>query len=138
MADRSHDIEGLVAKIVTDDELLINKGNPDGVEVDMIFEVLDPRTQNVTDPQTGENLGSLERVKARVRVVEVGDRISLARIRPSRGSALSDAARIVSGLPGTSRLTSEVWPEGVERGDPVKFTGLRAAPPARPATSPRE
>jgi hypothetical protein len=136
MADRVSGIEGLVARIVTDDELVINKGSSDGVDLNMIFEVLDPLTQNVQDPVTFEDLGSIERVKAEVRVTRIQDRLSLARITPYRVSALTDVARIVSGVPTTSRLTSEIWPEGVKRGDPVRFTGRWAAQPLTSPTTP--
>jgi hypothetical protein len=120
----SYSITGFVARIVTDDDLIINKGRADGVVEGMIFDILDTRTRDIKDPYTGEDLGSFNRVKAKVRVDEVGDRISLARITPSRGGAISEAARIVAGVPKTSRYTSEVWPEGVEVGDPVGFAGI--------------
>jgi hypothetical protein len=123
MENESLPIEGYVARIVTDDELIINKGSADGVNVNMIFSVLDPRTQDIRDPITGENLGSIERHKAQVRVTRISDRISMARITPARRMTLSDAASVVSGVPRSSRLTSNFWPEGVQEGDPVRFSG---------------
>ncbi|QRP49600.1 hypothetical protein [Amycolatopsis sp. FDAARGOS 1241] len=52
-------IEGHVARIVTSDELIINRGANHGVEVDMVFNIVDERTQSIRDPETGEDLGSL-------------------------------------------------------------------------------
>jgi hypothetical protein len=130
MPIRGYGISGFVARIVTDDLLVINKGGADGVIENMIFDVLDPLTQNVRDPETGEDLGSIDRVKAQVYTIEVADRISIARITPSRGSMFSDVARIVAGVPRTSKLTSEIWPEGVKEGDPVRSSGRFVEPVA--------
>ena len=117
-------LDGVVAQIVTDDDLIINRGFLDGVTANMIFDVFDRRARNIIDPETGRNLGSIDRLKVRVRVTKVEQHISLARIYPERRSTgLSETARIVTGTPKESRLTSDIWPEGVERADPVRFTG---------------
>lgn len=112
------EIEGFVAQLVTDEQLLINVGERDGVREGMTFEVLDPRTMNVKDPVTGEDLGSLKRVKIRVVVTQVSERLSLARTRSS-GSTLGAVSQLLSGARQRGSLTGDKWPEGVERGDPV-------------------
>lgn len=117
---------GLVARLVSDEELIINKGSYDGVRKNMIFDVLDPRTQDVTDPETGEDLGSFDRVLARVRVTDVLERMSMARLTPGRtgfGGVLSNVARAMSGYQGPARLTSDTWLEGVRQGYPVGHVG---------------
>jgi hypothetical protein len=122
-------LEGIVARLITDDELLINLGSEEGVEVGYIFKVLDPRTQNVNEPVSGRDLGSIERVKAMVAVVSVSEHLALARKHPRRGSGLSATARLLSGEPVRERLTSDTWPEGVAVQDPVVFANRRLEPP---------
>ena len=118
-----YSIVGLVARLVSDEDLIINKGAADGVTVDMIFDVLDPRTQDVRDPVTDEILGSIDRVLARVRVTDVQFRISMAHLVSERGRAFSTTAQIMSGYKGPTRLTSDTWPEGVKQGDPLGSNG---------------
>src|SRR5260370_27128707 len=86
----------------------------------MEFAVLDPTTRGVSDPDTGEDLGSIDRVKAYVRVTQVGDRLALARIVSRPG--LSALASVVSGRQPYT-LSSSRWPEGVAARDPVVSTG---------------
>jgi len=118
---------GRVVRLVTDDELLFNLGSEDGVEAGMLFSVLDPLTEKIMDPKTGEDLGSIKRVKAQIRVVNVSERVSLARVSPSRGRAgISFASEVLMGpkLP-SAKLTGDTWPDGVGVGDPVEFAADR-------------
>jgi hypothetical protein len=71
-------IRGQVAKVLTTRELAINRGSRDGVQVGMRFAVLDPRADNIKDPETGEVLGSVSRPKVNVEVTRVEERLSLA------------------------------------------------------------
>jgi len=52
-------IRGKVARILNSRELAINVGSADGVDVGMYFDVLDPKGEDVKDPDSGEVLGSL-------------------------------------------------------------------------------
>ena len=116
MAER---IEGKVAQLVTDDELIINVGALDGVEVGDIFNVLDPSTLNVREPGTNRPLGSIERVKAKVIVTSVNDLMSLARVQ-GRNTGLSSISRVLSGDMSYARLTlKSAWPDGVTVSDPA-------------------
>jgi hypothetical protein len=118
------EIRGYVARLITDDELLLNVGSHDGVEQNMIFKILDPTTMEVTDPKTGENLGSIERVKAQVVIWDVSDRLSLAKVYPARGiTGLSAAAAIISGAPKAASTSGKAWPEDVRTSDPAVFSG---------------
>jgi hypothetical protein len=121
-------IRGRVARLITDEELIMNVGSSDGVEVGHIYAVLDPLAQNVKDPTTGLDLGSLDRVKARVAVTEVGEKLSLARVIGRDSGGLSAAARVFAGGATISRLTSNVWVDGVEVSDPVVSTGQQLKP----------
>ena len=62
-------IEGKVARILNARELVINRGTEHGVEIGMRFEVLDPKSEDVADPDTGEVIGSVYRPKVNVEVV---------------------------------------------------------------------
>ena len=71
-------IEGKVADILNERELVINKGKISGVKKDMIFGVLEIK-EGITDPDTGEVLGSVESTKIRVKVVDVQPKLSVCR-----------------------------------------------------------
>jgi hypothetical protein len=113
-------ITGHVARLITDNELLINVGASSGVKVGLKFAVLDTRTNDVTDPVTGEDLGSLRRVKTNLVVVQVGDRISLAREVSSRSAILSSLSATITGYEPSASLTGTKWSSGVAVGDPVQ------------------
>jgi hypothetical protein len=116
-------LRGYVARLITDDELAINLGSRDGVKEDMYFNVLDERTQNVRDPKTGEDLGSIERIKAQVRIISVSERLSLGLIYPDRRRAdfPSGIGALMGPKPRSGKLTGDTWPEGVKVGDPVIY-----------------
>ncbi len=82
--DSRKPIRGKVARILNSRELAMNVGSEQGVRVGMKFDVMDPKGQDIEDPETREVLGSLERVKKRVEVVQVKERISRARTRSYR------------------------------------------------------
>ena len=65
-------------RILNSRELAINVGSADGVDVGMYFDVLDPKGEDVKDPDAGEVLGSLDRPKVRVKVTKVQERLSVA------------------------------------------------------------
>lgn len=72
-------ITGQVAQILNSREIVINRGEKQGVRKGMTFAVLDPKAEDITDPSTGDILGSVDRPKVNVRVVQVQDRLALAR-----------------------------------------------------------
>lgn len=72
-------IRGKVARILNSRELVINRGSTSGVTLGMRFVVLDPGGEGITDPDTGEILGSLQKPKVQVEVTQVSDRIAVAR-----------------------------------------------------------
>ena len=78
MATSTGPIRGKVAQILNSRELIINVGERDGVAVGMYFNILDPKGEEVKDPDTGEVLGSVARPKVRVRVIKVQERLSIA------------------------------------------------------------
>lgn len=116
--------DGRVVRLITDDELLFNRGSQHGVKKGMYFEVIDPITEDVIDPVTGENLGSIKRQKARIRVISVNERMAQAEVYPQRGreGILASTNVLMGPKPRSGSLTdSQRWPDGVTVGDRVKY-----------------
>jgi hypothetical protein len=80
----SEPIAGKVARILNSRELVINRGTEDGVALRMVFEVLAPQGEDIRDPDTGDILGSVDRPKVVVRIVQVSERMAVARTFRSR------------------------------------------------------
>ena len=58
-------IDGKIAKIINEYEVVVNRGYSHGVESDMQFIVYTVGDQ-ITDPDTGETLGNVEHIKAKI------------------------------------------------------------------------
>ena len=71
-------LRGKVARILDTRNLVINLGAMHGVSIGMYFDVLDPKGEDIRDPDTHEILGSLERPKVRVQIVKTEERLSVA------------------------------------------------------------
>lgn len=78
MTEAREPIRGKVARVLTTRLLVISVGSIDGVTVGMKFDVLDPKGENITDPDTGDVLGSISRPKVRVAVAQVQERLAVA------------------------------------------------------------
>lgn len=72
-------IEGLVAGIISERELAINKGSDHGVKPETKFKVMASIPAEITDPETGEALGTIAREKIRVVATEVRSGFSICR-----------------------------------------------------------
>lgn len=68
-------VEGKVAAIVNERTIVINCGEKEGVEENMLFDIFIYGGE-LEDPETGESLGALEDVKAKGRVIHVQERMS--------------------------------------------------------------
>lgn len=78
MTTLAEPIRGKVAQILNTREVALNIGINDGVELGMLFDIMIPNSYNIADPDTGDTLGSLDRPKTRVKVIQIKDRLSLA------------------------------------------------------------
>ena len=97
---RENPIEGKVASILNERELAINIGRCDGVRRGMKFKILAETPTEISDPDTGENLGIVDREKVRVQATEVQERFSICRTYKTR--------HVAGGLfPSLSWLVSE-------------------------------
>jgi hypothetical protein len=72
-------IKGLVAALVNERELVINRGSEHGVTRGMKFRVLTSNDVEVSDPETGVSLGNIVRVKVRVEATQVQEKMTICR-----------------------------------------------------------
>jgi hypothetical protein len=77
MASRSP-IRGYVAKVLNSRALVINKGSKEGVELGMVFQVLDKNAESIVDPVTGDSLGGIDRPKIEVKVTDLYEKVAVA------------------------------------------------------------
>lgn len=103
-------LRGKVAKILNSRELVINIGSDHGVEEGMYFEVLDPKGENITDPDTGEILGSIDRPKVSVQVSRVEPRISVASTYRAHRINVGGSSASLSALSGFDSLAKQLMP----------------------------
>jgi hypothetical protein len=102
----SDPIHGKVARILNARELALNIGSDHGVRIGMLFDVLDQKGEDITDPDTGEVLGSLQRPKVRVKIVSVQERLSVASTYKSREVNVGGSAD----LGGIGRISAMLMP----------------------------
>jgi hypothetical protein len=123
MTDGADDkIVGKVAEIVSDRELILNRGSDHGVEKGMYFNVLDTATDSIKDPETGEVLGGFKRIKISVVAVEVAEKITLAQTFRSKTVNLGGQG----GLGSMVNIFAE--PRIVERVETLKLDPTAAKP----------
>lgn len=68
-------IRGKVARVLSDRELVINKGAADGVTFDMTFSII--QVVQVKDPETFSVLGTVERPIVFLEVIEVQEHLAV-------------------------------------------------------------
>ena len=71
-------IRGKIARVLNTREIALNVGTAQGVTLGMRFDVMDTNERDITDPDTGKVLGSLERPKIRVEIIHVQEELSVA------------------------------------------------------------
>lgn len=71
-------IHGKVARVLNSRELALNIGTENGVKIGMLFDVLDPKGEDIRDPDTQEILGSIQRPKVRVKIISAQEKLSVA------------------------------------------------------------
>lgn len=74
----SDNIRGKVAKVLNSHKVALNIGSQDGVTIGMYFDIMDPKGDNIVDPDSKEVLGSIERPKVRVKITKVQENIAVA------------------------------------------------------------
>lgn len=66
----------IVVEVVDDYQVVINKGSEDGIEEGQRFLIYELSEEKIKDPETGENLGKLEYVKGKGKVIHVQEKMS--------------------------------------------------------------
>jgi hypothetical protein len=120
-------ITGRIARILDASQLVLNIGATDGVTEGMAFVIYEPG-EEITDPETGDTLGTLEIVKGNLFAAHVQDRITLAKTpsvsRPEAPpSVLSARMAETTGSSAESDSRQELY---------VQKNQLSGAPKARP------
>ena len=77
----------IIVKIIDEYRVVVNAGSNYSVREDDIFEVYQPG-QEITDPETGESLGMLDYVKAKLRVVDVFPKMCVCENRDTKQKSL--------------------------------------------------
>jgi len=106
-------IEGKVAKILDEKTLVLNVGRAAGVEQGMLFCVYAP-VEDVTDPDTGESLGTWEAVKGYVQATHPQDRLTVCRAFSPKPAKSEDPKER-----GTHTLSSELVAVSMLSGGPL-------------------
>lgn len=95
-------IRAKVARVLNSREIVFTAGQDKGVVVGQYFDVMDPKGEDITDPDTGEVLGSIERPKVRVQVTQVQERLSVAstfkKTRTNIGGAFGELGAVSRAL----------------------------------------
>ena len=91
-------IRGKIARVLSSREVAINRGWRDGVEVGMIFKILSTKGSQITDPDTGEDLGSVDLVKTSVKIITVHERVAVASTYRSQKVHVGGVGIPLSGL----------------------------------------
>lgn len=110
-------IRGKVAALLSSTELAINRGASDGIELGMQFAVLDPSVADITDPDTGESLGTLKREKVRVEIVKAEEKFSLARTYEKVRSNSSSLGGVAAFLQATAGSAASARTKTLEQRD---------------------
>jgi hypothetical protein len=77
MAEDTALLQGKVAKILTEREVVINIGRMQGVKKGMRFAILSPTPEEISDPETGEVLDIVDRTKVLVQATEVREKVTI-------------------------------------------------------------
>ncbi|MCB7129355.1 MAG: hypothetical protein J3T61_07445 [Candidatus Brocadiales bacterium] len=108
-------IEGKIAQILDEYNVVINVGRGDGVCEGMPFVIFATSENEVKDPDTGKVLGKLETVKGYVSAVHVQDGLSICAIQPlAKGGAEGEAKTQTQTLSGAMMAESLGYRSGGE------------------------
>ncbi len=91
-------IHGKVAEIIDEYSLVINKGEIDGVSSGMEF-IVYLEGETIIDPETNDDLGYLEIVKARLKVTHIQEKFCIVRTFETQpGLYTSNIASYISAM----------------------------------------
>ncbi len=71
-------IRGKVAQILDSRQVVLNVGSTDNVTEGMTFKIVNPKGEQIRDPDTQQILGSVESPRAFVRIIQVQENLAVA------------------------------------------------------------
>ena len=116
-----------VVKVINDYKVAINRGESDGIKLGQRFLIYKIDEQEIIDPETGENLGRLEIVRGKGKVVHLQEKLATIEStdldKPKK--TVIKRSPVVTGLFGSQEETyqdmAEILPfDEAERGDKAK------------------
>lgn len=117
-------INGKVAQILNDREVIVNRGSTHGVKVGMYIGIIDPLSLDVVDPDTGESIGGIRRIKVTLKITQVSERLAVA--STFKTQRVNTGGSGLGGLGATSRLFEP--PKYEERVERLGFDSASARP----------
>lgn len=96
----SKQIEGKIAKILDEYNVVINKGRNDGVKERMPFVIFSISSDEIKDPDTKESLGRLELVKGYITAFHIQERAAICVAEKSGDSDDHDTETGIQTLSG--------------------------------------
>lgn len=126
--------DGVVTRILDEYSILINVGRKDGVRKGKELEVFEPG-ETILDPESGDELGTLDFIKSTLEVVQVYDNFSTCQSITYEEVSVGLAASFISPLERTKTKRTirsldidenDIQPQKVKErhikvGDPVRF-----------------
>ena len=108
-----------VAKVLEDGSVVVNRGANDGVADGQSYLIFTPG-EEVRDPETGEDLGRIEIVKGRGKVIHTQERLAIIRMDRPDHERTKTLSEIMATLSGRDEEASAVQ---VEVGDHARLEG---------------
>ncbi len=106
-----------VVKIIDDMNIIINGGGRDGLQEGDCFYILSETGAAVVDPQTGEGLGIIKQIKAKVQITALYEKMCICQnARRSPSVLLSASALAALDSLGGERLSLNVEPSQISGG----------------------
>lgn len=118
-----------VAKIIDEYTIVINGGSESGICVGDLFEIYSPGV-SVNDPDTGESLGNIDFIKAKIVAKDVFPKMSICTSQAAISSIVSSLSAAMLGRPAELNVAAEDISGGyddsdaeIRVGDLVRKTG---------------
>lgn len=108
-------INGKVIRILNDREVVLNRGSSDGIEEGLYIGIIDPDTENLIDPETGESLGGILRYKIALRITQVSERLAIASTYRTREVNVGGSGGLFSGAAVADIFAPRKYVTEVER-----------------------
>lgn len=102
----SDKIQGTVLRVLSDQDVVIDKGHEDGVSEGDYIAISGDTDSNVVFSEDGKNLGKLITIKASLRVTQVTDNLAIASTYRMVDVNVSGMGFGLTSPPGLAQLTS--------------------------------